>query len=106
MDAGETCRFNLNQPNESATQITTGTDTTDPSFRFGVDIGVGYRIAVTPTIDLVPRVGYQFMLTSFALAETDTDVSNATMFPPERPYTASAPSLNSLQASLSIWFTL
>lgn len=106
MDAGEICRFNFGTPDSSTTFSSTGTEAADPSFRVGLDVGLGYRIALSKTIDLVPRVGYQFMFTPYGKEETGIDASNAIMDPPERTYTATAPMLNSLQASLSLWFTL
>jgi hypothetical protein len=106
MDDGEICRFNFGTPDSSMTLTTTTTEAADPSFRVGLDLGIGYRIPLSKTIDLVPRVGYQFMFTPYGKEEVGTDASNAIMSPPERPYTATAPMLNSLQASLSLWFTL
>jgi len=106
MDEGDTCRFNFGTPTESIQQTTNDTSATDPSSRFGLDLGIGYRIALSKTIDLVPRVGYQYMFTAYGLESSDVDTSNAIMSPPARPFTTSAPSLHSLQASLSLWFTL
>jgi len=106
MDDGEICRFNFGTPDSSTTFTSTGTDPADPSFRVGLDLGLGYRIPLTKTIDLVPRVGYQFMFTPYGKEETGIDASNAIMSPPERTYTATAPTLHSLQASLSLWFSL
>lgn len=106
MDADEICRFDLGLPTESTQRTGRDTVAADPSFRVGLDLGIGYRIALSKTIDLVPRVGYQFMFTPYGKEETGIDGTNAIMSPPERPYTATAPTLHSLQASLSLWFTL
>ncbi len=103
----EQCRFVDADGNFTLTSITsTGSEDANPSTRFGLDAGIGYRIAITPKIDLVPRLGYQFMFTEYASGANVLDDTQAQTNPPARNVSISTGSLNSLQASLSLWFSL
>lgn len=106
IDAADPCLFNLGMPNASKTQVVESESTDHPSVRFGIDAALGYRIRLSENIDLVPRAGYQLMLTPFDSEASGIDVSREFTDPPARAYTASAASLNSLQASVSLWFRL
>jgi hypothetical protein len=101
----EICRFNLGTPDESRVQTTESTGSPDNSFRAGIDIGVGYRVQLGDKIDLVPRVGYQWMLTPYANDQEGFDASQADING-ILPITFTNITLSSIQASLSFWFHL
>ncbi|MCX6140430.1 MAG: outer membrane beta-barrel protein [Candidatus Kapabacteria bacterium] len=107
VDPNETCRFidAAGQYTLTSTSSTT-TATASPTTRFGLDVGLGYMIPLSSTIHLVPRVGYQYMFTEYDAGVKVTDNTQAVTNPPERTVEISKGSLNSLQASLSLWFTL
>lgn len=101
----EICRFNLGTPDESRVQTTESTGAPDNSFRAGIDIGVGYRMQLGDKIDLVPRVGYQWMLTPYAKDQEGVDASQMNINGAV-PITFTNITLSSIQASLSLWFHL
>ena len=101
----EICRFNLGTPDETRVQTTESTGSPDNSFRAGIDIGLGYRLQLGDKIDLVPRVGYQWMLTPYANDQEGFDASQADING-ILPITYTNVTLSSLQASLSLWFHL
>lgn len=102
---GSECTFDPGTPFESRVRSLTLRRTPDNAFRFGLDLGVGYKIALAKNINLVPRVGYQFMLTPF---QNDTEIDDDSRPVTEglRSITVTDSMLRSLQASLSLWFTL
>ncbi len=103
----ETCRFNFGTPDESRVQTIESTGEASNPTRFGVDLGVGYRMALSSTIDLVPRIGYQWMLTPYGddTAGIDDSQANIPGVGPES-FTYTDITLSSLQLSLSLWFHL
>lgn len=101
----ETCRFNFGTPEESLVRTVESAGEASKKTRFGVDVGVGYRLALSSTIDLVPRIGYQWMVTPYADDSAGFDDSQANILGPV-PYTYTDITLSSLQASLSLWFHL
>lgn len=105
VDESEACRFYYGTPQESTTLTTEGSAAADPSTRFGIDVGLGYRIPLSSTIDLVPRLGYQLMFTPYSQDVEFLDDSRANTID-FSPATATSPTLNSLQLSLSLWFNL
>lgn len=107
IDPADACRFvdeNGQFTLTSTSNTTTGT--ASPSTRFGLDVGLGYMIPLTSTIHLVPRVGYQYMFTEYDTSTSLLDNTQEITNPPARIVEISTGSLNSLQASLSLWFTL
>ena len=105
VDESETCRFFYGTPQESTTLTTEGSAEADPSTRFGLDLGLGYRIALSSTIDLVPRLGYQLMFTPYAQDIEFLDDSRANTIDFAQA-SATSPMLNSLQLSVALWFNL
>ena len=105
VDESEACRFFYGTPQESTTLTTEGSAAADPSTRFGIDVGLGYRIPLSSTIDLVPRLGYQLMFTPYSQEVEFLDDSRANTIG-FTPATATSQTLNSLQLSLSLWFNL
>jgi Outer membrane protein beta-barrel domain len=98
-------------PNGEQLNSRTIADTADTSailnsVRFGAEISVAYRIPLTKSIDLVPRVGYQFMFTPVGSAgDPFVDQSRSLTLGPTT-VTAGEPSLHSLQAVLGLWIRL
>lgn len=105
VDAEEECRFIDGSPEGAMSAVGTVTDKADPSLRVGLDLGVGYRIPISPRIDLVPRIGYQMMLSPIAKGGESVDATRALTLGVV-PITFGDAMLSSLQMSLSIWFTL
>ncbi|MBK6292372.1 MAG: PorT family protein [Ignavibacteria bacterium] len=104
MDEGEDCRFD-NGTELSTTRTESSTGPADPDVRFGIDAGVGYMIPLAPWLDLVPRLGYQWMFTPFT--EQTTGLDDTSQYSTGlTTYTATEGVLRSLQASLSLWFVL
>lgn len=101
------CRFNYGTADESAVRVIESAGEANKPTRFGVDLGVGYRMALSPTIDLVPRIGYQWMLTPYADDSAGFDDSQANI-PGVGPqaFTYTDLTLSSLQLSISLWFHL
>lgn len=106
IDPGDSCLFNFGTPNASKTSVIEAESTDHPSLRIGLDAALGYRFPLSENIDLVPRAGFQLMFTPFDNAMSGIDESRVLTDPPAREYTASGASLNSLQASVSLWFRL
>lgn len=107
VDENSDCYFNFNTPEQSKTQ--TGTDTVDTGLeetRIGLDISVGYRIPLSPSIDLVPRVGYQWMFTPTAPDSDPFEDQTRARTDGIRVVTATDRYLNSLQAVLGLWIRL
>ena len=105
VDESETCRFFYGTPQESTTLTTEGSAAADPSTRFGIDLALGYRIALSKTIELVPPLGYQWISTPYSQDVECLDDSRANTID-FAPATATSPMLNSLQLSLALWFNL
>jgi hypothetical protein len=105
VDEASECRFFIGTPDEST--MIEGQVTADPSVttRVGLDAGVGYRIPLSSLIDLVPRVGFQWMITEYAPDQDFIDDSRINTIGPANA-SATSVSLSSLQASLSLWFNL
>lgn len=104
MDDDEDCRFsNGTELGTSRTESSIGP--ADPSMRFGIDAGIGYMIPLAPWLDLVPRVGYQWMFTEADKPRSGLDDSSQYSIG-SVTYTSSEALLRSLQASLSLWFVL
>lgn len=106
IDPDDPCLFNFGQPNASKTNTIDGESLDHPSMRVGLDAALGYRFPLSDNIDLVPRAGFQLMFTPFDNATTGVDGSRELTDPPVRAFTASGALLNSLQASVSLWFRL
>jgi hypothetical protein len=102
----EPCSFNYGQPDSTKVSTSTSEETDYPALRLGLDVAIGYRIPLFDGLELVPRVGYQFMLSSFDGEAEGIDYSREYSDPPPRAYTSTASMMNHLQASLSLWFRL
>lgn len=102
----ETCRYNLGKPNESRTSSATVDAAPAIKTRFGIDLGVGYRLALAPSIAVVPRIGYQYMFTNFDEDDLDGIDASRSESIGQVPYTHTDFKLTSLQASVALWFTL
>ncbi len=104
MDVTEDCRFEIRSV-LSNERVTTESIQPSPSLRIGLDVGVGYTIPLSSGFELVPRIGYQLPITAYGESQNETDdtsqYSNGIA-----PFTLSAGSLQSFQASLSVWFVL
>lgn len=99
------CYFNFGTAQQSKTsQInfdSLGTNTP----RFGAQIDVGYKIPVSHSIFLVPKVGFQYMFTK--LSEDESSFDNSKQLSTGLvPITATNKLLHSLQFSLGLWFKL
>lgn len=77
------------------------------STRFGIEIGAGYRIPIAKKISIVPKAGFQIMLTEPASDEIDFEDSRFVPigFTPNA-YTLTDKTLNSLYATIGILFEL
>lgn len=106
IDPSEACKFNFGQPNESSVSVITSEVTSFPAMRIGLDAAIGYRLSVGDGLEVVPRIGYQLMFTPLDNQDTGTDQSRASTDPPVRDFVARAATLNSLQATISLWFRL
>jgi hypothetical protein len=106
IDPTEQCSFNFGQPNESKVSTVSAEDDNIPALRLGLDAAVGYRYAIADGLELVPRIGYQLMITSFDNESSGTDFTRANTDPPARDYIARPATLSSLQASIALWFRL
>lgn len=102
----ELCRFNPGLANESNVDIFQVNDTASVRTRFGLDVGVGYRLALAPSIALVPRIGYQFMFSPYGENVEGTDGSQQLSSGTSPAFTQTDLKLTSLQASIALWFTL
>lgn len=106
IDPNSTCKFNVGTPDQSNVQVVDIADSVTVATRFGLDVGVGYRIAIAPSIALVPRIGYQYMVSNLGddSAGFDSSLQNSSGLSPA--YTITDVKLSSLQASIALWFTL
>ena len=102
----EQCFFRLGTANQSKTLTTTTDSNKVTSPRFGAQIDLGYKFPLTPSISLVPKIGYQYMF---------TPVNDDTSFMDDSRFlsTGAAPvvnvtdrTLHSLQFTLGLWFQL
>ncbi len=104
MDDGEFCRF-TDGTVTSQTRTEKSTSPVDPTARFGIDLALGYQIPLTSWLDLVPRIGYQWMFTPYT--NTGTGLDDSSQYSAGLvTYTISPGVLQSLQATLSLWFVL
>lgn len=106
-DENSDCYFNFGSPLQSKTQ--TFSDTADTGLeetRIGLDLSVGYRFPLSPSIDLVPRVGYQWMFTPPAPDTAPFEDQSRARTDGIRVVTATDRYLNSLQAVLGLWIRL
>jgi hypothetical protein len=106
IDPSDQCSFNFGQPNESKVNTVSTEDDNIPALRVGLDAAIGYRFAIADGMELVPRIGYQLMITSFDNESSGTDPTRASTDPPARDFIARPATLNSLQASIALWFRL
>lgn len=106
IDPDDQCSFNFGQPNQSKVSTSEGEDPNIPAMRIGLDAALGYRIAIGDGLELVPRLGFQMMFTALDQESTGVDSTRELTDPPVRDYIARAASLNSLQASIALWFRL
>lgn len=76
------------------------------SLRLGAEFSLAYRLPLSTSIDLVPRLGYQFMFTAPAPAGNPVVDDSRTLTLGQRIVTPSEPTLHSLQAVLGLWVRL
>lgn len=100
----EACRFLDSAGLPTRFSNSSDVDSAATATRFGLDIGIGYRIAIAPSIALVPRIGYQFMFSPIGPDVAGFDQSQPTTGTPS--FTQTDRKLSSLQASIALWFTL
>lgn len=104
MDDDESCRF-TDGTVTSQTRTENNTSPVDPAARFGIDLALGYQIPLASWLDLVPRIGYQWMFTPYT--NTGTGLDDSSQYSDGLvTYTISPGVLQSLQATLSLWFVL
>ncbi len=96
------CLFQSNQSKTSAVTIDS-LSTIAP--RFGAQIDLGYKFILSPSMFLVPKVGYQYMFTKFADDVSGFDNSREPSLGLV-PITATNKTLHSLQFTLGLWFQL
>lgn len=73
--------------------------------RFGAQIDLGYKFNLSPTMFLVPKVGYQYMFTKIADDEASFDSTREPSLGLV-PITLTNKTLHSLQFTLGLWFQL
>lgn len=56
----DNCYFNIGTPEQSRSIHAEGEIESTTSPRFGMELGLGYKIPLTPSITLVPKAGFQF----------------------------------------------
>lgn len=74
------------------------------STRLGLELGLGYKIKLSPNIFLVPQVRYQYMLSKFSDDEIGLDMTRILYGTPALE--AKDKKLNSLQIALALCFNL
>lgn len=75
------------------------------SSRVGIELGVGYMYKYSPTVYIVPQLGYQLMFTPTNDNLSYADISRT---PSQRfsTITTADPMLHSIQATVGVWFSL
>lgn len=101
------CLFNPGTPDESRTiSSEESLDSTLANLRVGIDVSIGYRFWLSPTVSLVPRIGYQYIFTR-PLENDVAGIDQSRLGTDQaRPYTITDPTLHSLQAVLGLWINL
>lgn len=105
IDPADQCFFNFGQLDQSKVRTVTDVDS-NPSMRVGLDVAIGYRLHIGNNFEIVPRLGYQLMVTPLDSETTGEDPTRINTDPPARSFVARGASLNSLQATLALWFRL
>jgi hypothetical protein len=88
-----------------------GPDDTDPAApsggRFGAELGIGYRIPLSPGLELVPRLSGQ-LLSSPRNGDVDTEDNwrKHTLGPYPLPVQWKGLSLYSVLLTVGVWFTI
>lgn len=104
------CYYGLGTPNQSKTLQINSDSVTVNSSRLGAQIDLGYKIPLSSSIFLVPKVGFQYMFTKLVDNEVGFDDSKRIDNPPPTtgivPITLTDRALHSLQFSLGLWFKL
>lgn len=107
INSPEDVYYSFGTPNQSKV-IVANTDNLDAnSTRVGLEIDFGYKYQLTPKLSLVPKVGFQYMVTAFGKDEEavdDTKYYTTPPFPGTVPVTATSKALHSLQFSIGIWY--
>jgi len=99
------CYFNAGKPNQSKTSTVTIDSLGTIAPRFGAQIDLGYKFILSPSMFLVPKVGYQYMFTKFADDVSSFDNSREPSIGLV-PVTLTNKTLHSLQFTLGLWFQL
>ncbi len=107
------CFYSPNTPQQSKT-ISASTDSLATNApRIGMQLDLGYKLALSPSVYLVPKIGYQYMFTKLAedvpiTGNPLTDNLDYTKFYTlgTIPYSTTNAALHSLQFTLGLWFQL
>lgn len=83
----------------SSSRTVNSTEPVSPSPRYGLDFALSVPIRLTRFLELTPRLGFQWMLSSYTAAYGAVDGSRSYSLGAV-PYSAAASTLNSLQGSL------
>jgi len=101
------CYFNFGTPQQSKTQQLNFDSLGTNAPRFGAQIDLGYKYSLSPTMFLVPKIGFQYMFTKFANDESDLIDNSKSLSTGLSPIiTLTDKMLHSLQFSLGLWFQL
>lgn len=98
------CRFNYGMPNES-TVLEFESSQPYKKSRYGLDLGLLYRVPITSSVSLVPRAGFQYFFTPFDDAGELDDLSRPISIGVQRAAFTEAV-LNGLQVGIGLWINL
>jgi len=97
----------LGTPNQTRTFVSNADNLEINSTRVGLEFDLGYKYMFTPELTFVPKIGYQYMFTTFGKDEKIDDFTKyhtTPPFPGTVPITINSKALHSLQFSVGIWY--
>lgn len=100
------CFYNPGTPQQSKTITATVDSLATIAPRFGIQLDLGYKIPLSNSISLVPKVGYQYMFTKIANDGILQDDSKALSTGVSPDVSITDRTLHSLQFTLGLWFQL
>ncbi len=100
------CFYNPGTPQQSKTITATVDSLATIAPRFGIQLDLGYKIPLSNSISLVPKVGYQYMFTKIANDGILQDDSKALSTGVSPDVSITDITLHSLQFTLGLWFQL
>lgn len=107
INSPEDVYYNVGTPDQSKT-FESNTDNLEiNATRVGLQFDLGYMYKVTPELTFVPKLGFQYMATTFGQDEDsfdDTKYYSTPPFPGTVPITANDKMLHSIQLSIGIWY--